>query len=88
MIGRQYIVSNLAWTPSPDKLELRTNHLIIIDEHGYIELVEPVESSQSKHALERDNVEEKDLTRLSPHGFLFPAFVVGATPFRLTFKGD
>jgi guanine deaminase len=75
MFDRQYLVANLAWTSVPNKLELRHNHLLIVDEQGYIAFSGPFDSEEARDVLKNDKVEVKDVERLSPLGFLFPAFV-------------
>lgn len=74
MNARQYIKANLAWTPSPGKLELRPGLLIIVDEDGILAYAKPIDSAESQIRLKGV---ESELIRLPQYGFLFPAFVVG-----------
>lgn len=74
MDTRQYIRASLAWTPSPGKLEVQYDHLIIVGEDGTIAHSQPYLGRESQKALKG---KQDDVVFLSPfHGFLFPAFVV------------
>jgi hypothetical protein len=75
MSGQQYIRANLAWTPSPGILELRSDHLLIIDDNGMIDFSQPYDCAASQKVLEGA---QKRVESLSPFGFLFPAFIVSA----------
>lgn len=83
MAGRQYLVANVAWTSSPNILETRLEQLLVVDESGYVAFLEPLESEESRRLLVQENVKESDLHRLSPYGFLLPAFVVSRQSARV-----